>query len=79
MPPTYHSAANPPPLAVKDKGDTPLHVPVVAFLSVSNKSPLILVVHPHGLQHAQFTARVVPLSVLILIAPEDVRPRVKEF
>lgn len=78
MPPTYHSAANPPPLALKDKGEAPLQVPVVAFLIVCNRSPLIVVSHtPHVEQHAQFTARV-PFgeSVLILILFLSVRPNV---
>ena len=75
MPLTYQAAANPPPLALKVVGEAPLQVPVVAFLIVCNRSPLIAVSHPQFTQHAQFTARRPP-SLFVLIAPDDVRPRI---
>jgi hypothetical protein len=76
VPLTYQVAENPPPLALKDKGEAPLQVPVVAFLIVCNRSPLIAVAHPQFTQHAQLTARVVPSSTFILIALSAVRPNV---
>ena len=75
MPLTYQAAANPPPLAFQYDGEAPLQVPVVAFLIVCNRSPLIAVSHPQFTQHAQFTARRPP-SDFVLIAPAGVRPSV---
>ena len=68
-------AEKPPPLALKYVGEAPLQVPVVAFLIVCNKSPLIADAHSQFTQHAQLTARRPP-SVFVLIAPAGVLPRI---